>query len=190
MTELHSDEGEFITPVSATFDPDTGFIIVNLDKVSYGYLDQPVRYQGKIFQPKSELHITIISQDAEVLKQHVQSHPENLDTIEDLVLSTDWSFRKRFDFYYVTEEPEKETIIQMVNVPMLEPFLKDLSKQVGQGMVVPPTHVTLYTRGTERGIAIPNQAVFNELVKARVDPDEVQAVERPANHPGTRQGQG
>ncbi len=191
MSAWYSEEDEeeqLKTPVSAAFDPETGSVVVNIDKIGYGYFDQPVRYQGKIFQPKGELHITIVSQDAEALKKHLAKAPEDQEEIDDLVLSTDWSYRKRTDLYYIAKDPDTESIIQMVDVPMLEAFLKDLSKLVGQGIVLPPTHVTLYVRGTEKGIGIPNEAVLKELVKAPVQPEDVQPADSPSQKPGADQG--
>ena len=50
-----------------------------------------------------------------------------MDDFDDAVYSADWSFYKKNEFYYVEEEPGVETIIQMVEMPMLHHFLKDIS---------------------------------------------------------------
>lgn len=182
------DPGNLHFPVTALFDAQTGSVLVHLDKTEYGYFDQPVRYQGKLFQPKSELHITIISEDAEIIRRHLKNHPEDIDEIDDAVFSSDWSFYKKNEFYYVEEEPDVETIIQMVEVPMLHYFLKDISGLAGHGFVVPPTHVTLYTRGTEEGIGLPNTTVFHERVKAPVVPGELHLDWGHSGEPAADQG--
>lgn len=188
MALLHSDETNPHSPVSAFLDPRTGILLAHLDKVDYEFIDEPVRYQGKTFQPKDELHITFISQDAAAILKHLESHPENLDDIQDLILSGDFAFYKLGQFYYVEERPGVETIIQMVDVPGLRPFFKDLSKIVGQGFIVPPTHVTLYTRGTEKGISLSDQHTFHQLARAQILPGEVQRTRGTSARAGSDQG--
>ncbi len=175
-----------LTPVSTIFDRRTGIIRAHLDKVDYGYVDQAVRYQGRIFQPKSELHITIVSEDAGVLIKHLESHPDHLDEIQDLVLSANWECNKLDEYYHVVDRPEVETIIQMVEMPGLRQFFRDLSKLVGQGFLLPPVHVTLYTRGTEAGITLPDQQSFQRRVRTRILPWEVVRDSQEPPRPGAR----
>jgi len=188
MGLLRSDENNLHSPVSASYEMETGNILTHLDKVDYGFFDQPVRYQGKTFKPKAELHITLISQDSATILKHLESHPDDFYDIQDLVRSTDFSFYKLDQFYYVEEQPGVETIIQMVGIPRLSSFLKDLSSVVGKGFIVPPTHVTLYTRGTEKGISLPDQNTFQQLARRRIRPDEVQRPGASSSPSGADQG--
>jgi hypothetical protein len=162
-----------ITPVRTTFDTRSGLVRAQLDKVDYGYVDKPVRYQGRIYQPKSELHITVVGQDAEMLRKHLESHPRHADDIDDLVLSANWACNKLDEFYHVVQAPGVENIIQMVEMPGLRQFYRDLSRLVGQGFLVPPIHVTLYMLGADREIRLPNQQSFRDLVQTRIQPNEV-----------------
>ncbi len=177
MGILRSDEINLHSPVSTTFDERTGWILAHLDKVDFGYVDQPIRYLGRTFQPKQELHITIVSQDGGLILKHLENHPDDIDDIQDLVISIDWTYSKLDEFFHVQAAPDVESIIQMVEISALRGFFKDLSKVIGQGFVLPPTHVTLYTRGTEKGIPIPDQQNFQQLVKGEIQPDEVRLVE-------------
>ncbi len=177
MGILRSDEINTHSPVSTTFDERTGFILAHLDKVDFGYVDQPIRYLGRIFQPKEELHITIVSQDAGLILKHLENHPDDIDDILDLVISIDWTYSKLDEFYHVQAKPDVETIIQMVEIPALRGFFKDLSKLIGQGFILSPTHVTLYTRGTDKGIPIPDQQSFQQLVKGEIQPNDVRLAE-------------
>ena len=76
-----------------------------------------------------------------------------------------------------------ETIIQIVEIPELHSFLRDLSKLTGHGFSVPPIHITLYARGTEKGIPIPDQQSFQQLVKAQILPEEVRAEKKSPPRP-------
>jgi hypothetical protein len=173
MAALRADQIHRYTPVSASFDRRTGMIVTHIDKIDFGFIDRPVRYQGLLFQPKRELHITIISKDAGVIMAHLTRHPEDVEDILDLVVSTNWSFYRLNTFYYVQEKPEVETIIQMVEIPALQSFLGELSRLAGHGFLMPPTHITLYERGAEKGIAIPDQHSLQHLMKTQIQPQEV-----------------
>lgn len=182
-------DGDLHAPISATLNTETGYILVHLDKIDYGYMDQAVRYLGKVFQPKSELHITIVSQDAEHIMKYLDAHPQETSSLNDLILSTDWSFRKLEQYFHMAEDAENESIIQMVELPMLQTFLKDLSKLVGRGFELPPTHVTLYTHGNEKGVSLPNQILFKERMKSPMRPRELWPVgETPPAGLGSDQG--
>jgi hypothetical protein len=159
------------------FDPGEGFLLVQVNKDAYGYVDKAVRYQSKTFAPKTELHITILSADgAEQVRQQIEEHPEDEGRIVGIIDHTDWSFIK-LDEYYHVKDGDEETIIQMVEVPRLNAFFSDLSALVGKGFVLPPTHVTLYMRESEKGIGLPNREVFDELVQGRVSRDALEWIE-------------
>lgn len=155
-------------PIMARFDPVHGRLSVHLDPNDYGYAAVPVSYSGRVFQPKSELHITIISQDARLIVDFLARHPDYISDWDDLVQSNDWSYRKLAEWYWAARSATVETIIQRVEVPMLESFFSGASRLIGQGLTLPPTHVTLYMRGTELGIGIPDAAAWQERVRARV----------------------
>ncbi len=173
MAFIDPHHSQRIEPVSAELVKDTGYLVVNIDKASYTFLDRPVRWDNRIFQPKIELHITIISQDAEKVLRATAENAEMLARVQNLVSHTDWRFHKLSDFYHIVETPGVETLIQMVALPALPAFFEELSSLLGEHFHLPPTHVTLYTLGTEKGIGLPTRAVFEELTRSRVDPAAV-----------------
>lgn len=179
MAALRADEIHRYSPVSASFDRQTGVVLAHIDKIDFGYIDRPVRYQGLVFQPKQELHITIISKDAGVILAHLAKHPEDTDDVLDLVISTNWSYHKLDRFYYIQEKPGVETIVQMVEIASMQGFLAELSRITRHGFVMPPTHITLYERGAEKGIPIPDQHSFQQLMKIQIRPEEVRTDRKP-----------
>ena len=164
---------QILRPIKVVFIPETGFVVAEVSKTDFGYIDQEAHYQGRVFSPKSELHITIVSRDAadRVLRQ-IQKQPGDDARVQEVVDSTDWSFRKLDSFHYAAED-DSETIIQMIEMPGLAGFFQDLAHITGGGYILPPTHVTLYMRGTETGIGLPTPFVFNTLVKAEIQPGEI-----------------
>lgn len=162
-------------PARVVFDPETGFVVVQISKAEYGYHEAPVRYQGHVFQPKSELHITVVSADAaEDVRSFIERRPDDAVQIQEMVDETRWVFRELEAFYHVVESPGVETIIQMVEVPHMAEFFSRLSGLMGKGFVLPPTHITLYTLGTEKGIGLPTPTVFDQLAQSPIRPEEIQ----------------
>lgn len=174
MSLFHQPDPEICRPIRTILVPETGFIVAEINKIDYRYADHPVHFQGRTLYPKKELHITVASDEAASnLQKYIKRAPDNEDRIRDIVDQTDWVFQKRNEYYYVEQEPGVETIIQMVMLPSLKEFFRDLSAVVGKGFVLPPTHVTLYMNGTENGIGLPTREVFDRLVKAAVLPSEL-----------------
>lgn len=171
---LEEQRGEqMLRPTNVVFIPETGFVVAEVSKIDFGYIDQEAHYQDRVFAPKSELHITIVSRDAadRVLRQ-IQNQPGDDSRVQEVITSTDWSFRKLDSFHFAAED-DCETIIQMVEMPGLAGFFQDLAHITGGGYILPPTHITLYMRGTEIGIGLPTPSVFNALVKAQILPGEI-----------------
>lgn len=166
------------TPSGISFDEDNCYLVVQLEPSIYGYEAREVTFNGKTFNPKEELHITILSNEAaEILKEHLQEKPEDIELVQGYVNHAGWVYKKEDCFYHVVQEPGVETIIQMVCVQGAESFYESLSGIVGHELPFPPTHVTLYMIGTEKGIGLPTQEVFDELVREEVRAAEITAAE-------------
>jgi hypothetical protein len=174
MHNQNAQEQGLEQPNHVSFEQETAYLVVQLDKQAFNLAEGEIIYQGASFQPKDELHITILSREAaDKVKARLEQHPQDRDRLERLIAETGWSYRKIDDYYLVQEEPGVETIIQMVAVPGLEPFYQELSRLLGEELEQPPAHVTLYMRGASKGIGLPTQAEFDRLVKAKVDPAEL-----------------
>lgn len=188
MLSPDMDDNPVLRPVRVNFNPLSGYIIIEIDKKDYGFLDRQIRYQSKIFQPKRELHITITSQEAaEQVRLFMEKEPEEAFRIQSIIDETPWSIRKQNVFYHVTGDDDEETIIQMVEVIDLLSFFSRMSKVIKHGFVLPPAHVTLYTFRSDTGIGLATQEEFDRRVKTRVTPEELQPV-NPTRAPGADQG--
>lgn len=175
MQSLPPKDDHLRQPAKTVFDPQTGFVVVQINKAEYGYHEAPVHYQGRVFNPKTELHITVVSANAaEAVRGFIERKPEDAVPVQEIVDETRWVYRELDSFYHVVESPGVETIIQMVEVPHMAEFFSRLSGLVGQGFILPPTHVTLYMRGTEKGIGLPTQTVFDQLVQGPIRPEDLQ----------------
>ena len=169
MEHEYSKGEDLIQPKQVNFDSAEGFLIVELEMEAFNLQSEGVWYESRHFKPKDEVHITILSREAaETVRQHLEHHPEQEDRLRRLINDTSWKFRKLDSFYHAQEGPGSETIIQMVEVPELAAFFKQLEELVGKELELPPTHVTLYMRGTEKGIGLPTPDEFERLVQKQV----------------------
>jgi hypothetical protein len=156
------------------FNEQSGYLVIKIAMDDYGYSHTEVSYRGKTFEPKDELHITILSDEAaEMVGKFLEEHPDDRQRICRLVEETDWTFHKTGELYYVQEDADGETIIEMVDMPELEGFFRKLSRITGKDLEIPPVHVTLYLRGTKTGIGIATQEEFdNRVVEEIIDMGE------------------
>jgi hypothetical protein len=151
------------------FDEKSGFLVINVDMDAYGYSREEVEYRGNTLQPKDELHITILSKDAaDSVGSYLEDHPDDRERVRRLVEETDWKFHKTGELFYVQEEEGVETIIELVDMPELEGFFRKLSRILDEDLEVPPVHVTLYMRGTDKGIGLATQEEFENLAVEEV----------------------
>jgi hypothetical protein len=78
-----------------------------------------VIFKGKVYQPKPELHTTIISREpAERVKALLEASPAAQEELEKLIRATDWSYRRQDRYFHIREEAEVETLVQMADVLM------------------------------------------------------------------------
>jgi hypothetical protein len=178
LDSLSAENQQLIEPAGISFDDEDGYLIVKIDQDEYGYPKTRVKYQDAVLEPKDELHITVISQEgAERLAGFLQENQEGKDKFKNLVHEIDWSFRKQDRFFWVQEEEGVETIIQMVEIPSMVDFFRSLSQVTGFGLEPPPTHVTLFMRGTEKGIGLPDREKFERVTKKTIELDDLEVLE-------------
>jgi hypothetical protein len=174
---LSAGDRKLIEPARISFDEDDGYLFVKIDLDEYGYLKTRVKYQDSVLEPKDELHITVISQDgAQRLANFMQENREGREKVKSLVEGTDWSFRKQDHFFWIQEEEGVETVIQMVEVPGMVDFFRSLSEITGLDLKPPPAHVTLFMRGTEKGIGLSNRDVFEQITKIKIELDDLEVL--------------
>ncbi len=172
---MKSQNQDLNKPQGVDFDDQTGYLLIRLDKRKFGFADDGFTFNDQTYQPKKELHITILSQDAAgQVQKALGKMPARGRQLRELVQAADWSYRKFQRFYHVKDEQGNQSIIQMVEVSGLRQFFDDLNQIVQSQLKPPPTHVTLYVHGDEEGIALPDQQTFNDRVTGEISPKVLQ----------------
>lgn len=168
------------------FDEGMGTLLIPLNKEDVGLLDEHVVFRGTVFEPKREVHITVVGKDLGCkLKEAMKSDPLIESQIEQAIEETDWSYESKDKMYHVSKDkkegdPEEgveivhtESIILMMEVAGIQHFYEKLGRITQMGSEVPPTHVTLYTHGDSFGIGLANRADFEECVTGEILPNEL-----------------
>ena len=165
---------QMIHPSSGiSFDPHGFYRFVQVNPSDLGYQARPVTYQALTYQPKSELHITLLSKGAaEEVSGWVGDDPARREQVQSLIAQTDFSFAPLRCFYHVRRDGD-QTLIQLVHMPSLRGFYQQLSTLVGKPLSVPPAHITLYTNGNPLGIGIASYQEFKRLVTGAADPADI-----------------
>jgi hypothetical protein len=172
---MSSQSENLLAPQAVYFEEEEAYLVLHLDMADFDLQPTQVDFRGKSFQPKDELHITILSRRAaSAVQDHLEENPGDSPQIHRLIEQTDWSYRQEDHFFHVVEEPGVESIIQLVQVLALQSFFQELSRIIAQDLEPPPAHVTLYTFGDPKGIGIPTQADFEQLVVEEIDLAELQ----------------
>ena len=167
-------------------DDKTGSLLLPLTKDGVGLSGGAIVYHGKVFEPKEEVHITVIGSELgrKIIEMSSANH-EIKERILKAIAEADWSYSVQGKMHHVVKDKElpsppaankilhAESIIRMASVPGIQQFYEQLGAIVGIQLEVPPVHVTLYTYGDPRGIGLPNQAAFEEFVREEVAPDEL-----------------
>jgi hypothetical protein len=154
------------------FNEETGTLLLRLRKEDVGLGAEAVTYQGHRFQPKDEVHITVIgSALGETLLATLKGE-DRRRRFDSLVTATNWDYQLLDRWHHVVRQGEQaaESIIRMVAVPPLPAFYTALESITGLSIPPRPAHITLYTRGDDSGIGIATWDEFEQLVAGAIDP--------------------
>ena len=142
--------------------------------------DAPITIDGIRLQPKAELHVTLVGTAlGEELLRSV-ARPRLHDTVA-RTLATHGTHPRRTGSLHLLRKPFAEdgrsgvahSVIEHVRLPAMAPLHAALGRLLGRQLPVPPTHVTLYTAGDDRGIGVPSPTRLRALCVRRVDPSEL-----------------
>jgi hypothetical protein len=166
------------------FYPDRGSLILPIPREVVGLDDRQVRFQGKVFDPKGEPHITLVGKSTgRRLLEARAADPTLENRLRQVIEGVDWSYRLTNAYYHLAEERPRggagqttlripaESIIQMVELPGLTAFYQHLNEWLlADPLPLPPAHVTLYTYAWPFGIGLRDADEFANLVTGPVDP--------------------
>lgn len=141
-----------------------------------------VDFHGRRFEPKRELHVTLVGTALGRELRAVLGGRRDAAT-RPAFEALDWSLARTGEGALIERTGERgratrvATVIEFVELPAMAHFHRWLGGLLGRELPVPPPHVTLYTHGDARGIGIPTPRALRAMARARI---EVSAL-RPAD---------
>jgi hypothetical protein len=145
----------------------------------------PIELDGLEFQPKTELHVTLIGRA--LGRQIHETLGERFRTcaVRAAFEALDWRFERSGELLRLRkavrlksgETRIANSIIERIRMPAMARFHHALGDLLGRRLAVPPPHVTLYVHGREHGIGVPSLGKLRAWTVREVDARELAAVE-------------
>ncbi len=151
-------DSNFLEPTEIRFDASKFTLLLNIDKDVLNIGDLQKIAQEKEFEEKDEFHITTIGfKNGSVINKTLEKFSQEdkeeiLYQIKSLAYATDWRFLLKPERYHISKKyplEERESFIQMADLPELKNFYNQLNKILNTNLEVPPPHITLFTKGTD-----------------------------------------
>lgn len=148
---------------------DEGTVLITLSPGTFCFSTNSVEIDGEYFEPKEELHVTLIGTKLGSFMLDQISHDRAIEamlkqTYEDI----DWSFEQTGPVHILSRTKggvKQKSIILLIDMPGIK-LLYDRLKTLGLidlKTPVPPAHITLYTQNCAHGIGVPSDEALNEL---------------------------
>ena len=119
------------------------------------------------FEKKEEFHITILGFRHGRKIEEAMSEMTDRETVEEQIAdmsdNTEWLFEFNPEIYHISKkynyrdantgeqkQETREALIQMIKLESLVNFFDRLNEMLGTDMEPPLTHITLYTKGTDK----------------------------------------
>lgn len=141
-----------------------------------------VSVDGLRFDPKKELHITLVGPEL-----GAELHRVLGDRLESATRpafdALDWSGARTGALWRIEHRIReadgkagiRSAIIEDVELPAMAFLHHWLGTLLGRQLPVPPPHVTLYTHGSPRGIGLPTEARLRAHLREAIDPGTLTA---------------
>lgn len=140
-------------------------LILPLDEAAPG---TAVELDGDRFDPKSELHVTLVG--TALGRELRATLGDRLDAATRPAFEAlDWSLARTGEAALLRRPRGEASIIEFVELPAMAFFHRWLGELLGRQLPVPPPHVTLYTQGRDRGIGVPTPRALRTLLRSRLD---------------------
>lgn len=148
-----------------------GSVIIPLEMSSFPVSPDAIVLSGERFEPKEELHVTLISKKTGITIQgKMITRPEIESGLAQKFDEIDWAYEKTGPVHllsrareYSDEEGElkariEKTIIMRLKMPGIAMFYDYLKSRdlLDSDCPAPPPHVTLFTRNCPVGIGLPD----------------------------------
>jgi len=146
-------------------------LLLPIDPAAWPAPTVPVLLDGHHFVPKPELHVTLVGR---ALGQHLLASlgERRYRTLAARTAyeSLDWTYVRSHTLLRLEKhgaeggaDDRMGALIELIELPAMVEFHRQLGLLLGRELPVPPPHVTLYTAGKAKGIGVPNANALREF---------------------------
>lgn len=157
----------------------TQTIILPVDVRAWPPPMAPLLLDGRRFEPKAELHVTLIGSELGArVQQALAAHRFGESALERAFETLSWGYTRtalcarlaklKHDPASPRTRVEVGALIEMIELPAMAGFHVELGNLLGASLPLPPPHVTLYTYGDAEGIGVPDAATLAALTVERL----------------------
>jgi hypothetical protein len=138
--------------------------VLPIDPAAWPPPAAPLVLDALAFEPKPELHLTLVGR---ALGRELQAvfGARARALVEATFGARDWRFARtgrrlllRKAFVDDGAARVAHSIVELVELPAMASFHRELGRALGRQLPVPPPHVTLYTAGRAQGIGVSSPA--------------------------------
>lgn len=129
----------------------------------------PVDIEGLRFEPKRELHVTLIGHALGAdLRAALRTRCDA--RVRALFASLDWRHRRLGAFHLIEKHARRDdgrmgrvaSVVELIEMPAMAGFHGALGALLGRELPSPPPHVTLYVHGKASGIGVPTPRALRQ----------------------------
>jgi hypothetical protein len=146
-----------------------GTVIIDLAPASFCLADDAIVIDGEYFEPKDELHVTVIGTELGLILQEKINSDRTVDRLLTKTFEAiDWSFTQTGPVHLLSRVKDavvEQSIIMLLEMRGVKEFYAQLKTLglIDANTPIPPAHVTLYTRNCPYGIGVPSEQVLKLL---------------------------
>jgi hypothetical protein len=147
-----------------------GGLLLSLERAGWPLHAAGVLQDGLAFQPKRELHVTLLTRaQARVLA----GRGLDVRALQQLAAGIDWMWRPLPEAWLLRRARDdgrvQASLVLMLEMPAQARLRAALATHVGLDLGEPAPHVTLYTHGDATGISLPDRPALSARAVRTVD---------------------
>lgn len=143
-----------------------GSLLLPLAAADFPGLERRLCVDGIDLLRKSEFHVTVLDRELGAHAHEPAPGGAPAARLPALFASLDWRWR-RTGARWLLQETQAEalahSVIELIEMPALNAFRRELAALLGEPVAPTPAHVSLYLAGTSEGIGLRSQAEFERL---------------------------
>jgi hypothetical protein len=146
-----------------------GSVVIPIDPSAWPPPRQGVEHAGLCFDPKSELHVTVVGRAlGATLRAAIAAGRFDEGALRAAFATGRWRVRRSGRWLHLHRDASADmaaadTLVEPVAVPAMARFHARLATLLGGPLPVPPPHVTLFIAGATEGIGVPDAATLASL---------------------------